>query len=123
MLAPYPIASTTTPAPTAAAVRDSGLGDPTYVITGDFVDNPNMNGTDDLATAHLIERARLGEDLDAVGTAHFVASSEEARRTLTLGHGHVDPDDIVFATRVDAFDFAMEVSRIDGRLRLDKKDA
>jgi len=106
---------------TAAAVRASGLGDPTYVITGNFQDNPDMNGADDLAAAHLIERARVGQDLDAEGTADFVANSEEARRTLTLGHGDVDPDDIVYATRVDAFDFAMEVERIDDRLRLDKR--
>ncbi len=98
---------------TAAAVGSSGLGAPTYVITGDFQD-------DDLATAHLIERARLGCDLDAARTAGLVAASDEATRTLTLGHGHVDPDDIVYATRVDAFDFAMEVRRVGDRLQLDK---
>lgn len=106
---------------TAAAVRASDLGDPTYVITGDREHNPELNGADDLATAQLIERARLGHDLDADRTARLVATSDEARRTLTLGHGHVDPDDIVYATRVDAFDFAMEVTRVDDRLRLDKK--
>jgi 2-phosphosulfolactate phosphatase len=105
---------------TAAAVRGSGLGDPTYVITGNVQDNPDLNGADDLATAHLIERARLGHDLDADRTSRVVASSDEARRTLTLGEGHVDPDDIVYATRVDAFDFAMEVTRVGDRLRLDK---
>lgn len=105
---------------TAAAVRASGLGDPTYVITGNFEHDPDMNGVDDLFTANLIERARLGDDLDADGTADFVANSDEARRTLTLGHGHVDPDDIAYATRVDAFDFAMEVTRVRDRLRLDK---
>ena len=98
---------------TAAAVGSSGLGAPTYVITGDFQD-------DDLATAHLIERARLGGDLDARRTAELVAASDEATRTLTLGHGHVDPDDIVYATRGDAFDFAMEVRRVGDRLQLDK---
>ena len=105
---------------TAAAVGSSGLGAPTYVITGDFEDNPEMNGFDDLATAHLIERARLGVDLDASRTADEVAASREAMRTLTLGHGDVDPDDIVYATHVDAFDFAMEVQRVGDRLRLDK---
>ena len=105
---------------TAAAVGSSGLGAPTYVITGDFEDDPEMNGFDDLATARLIERARLGCDLDAARTAELVAASDEATRTLTLGHGHVDPDDIACATRVDAFDFAMEVQRVGDRLRLDK---
>jgi 2-phosphosulfolactate phosphatase len=105
---------------TAAAVRSSGLGAPTYVITGNFEDRPEMNGDDDLATAHLIDRARRGEELDAVGTAEFITTSREAWRTLTLGDGHVDPDDIVYATRVDAFNFAMEVHRVGGQLRLDK---
>ena len=54
---------------TAAAVRASGLGVPTYVITGRFADAPEWSGDDDLATARLIERARLAEDLDAVRTA------------------------------------------------------
>jgi 2-phosphosulfolactate phosphatase len=105
---------------TAAAVRASGLGDPTYVITGRFEDRPGANGADDLATAELIDRARLGQERDAERTGYFVANTDEARRTLTLGDGHVDPDDIAYATRVDAFDFAMEVQRIGDRLRLVK---
>ncbi len=105
---------------TAAVVRASGLGDTTFVISGNFEDDPDMNGADDLATAQLIDRARLGDAIDADGTSQFVAGSEEAMRTLTLGHGHVDPDDIAYATRVDAFDFAMEVHRIGDRLRLDR---
>ena len=94
---------------------------PTYVITGRFADAPEWSGDDDLATARLIERARLAEDLDAVRTATYVATSEEARLTLALGPGHVDPDDIAYATRVDAFGFAMEVTRLEGRLRLDAR--
>jgi 2-phosphosulfolactate phosphatase len=104
----------------AAAVRASGLGEPTYVITGRFEDRPERQGIDDLATAQLIDRARIGVDLHAVRTAEFIANTDEATRTLTLGHGHVDPDDIAYATRVDAFDFAMEVHRVGDRLRLDK---
>ncbi len=102
---------------TAAAVDASGLGEPTYVITGRFEDRP-QRGDDDLLTAQLIERARLGQHLSAQATAAAVASSDEARRTLALGAGHVDPDDIVYATRVDEFDFAMEVERRPGALVL-----
>jgi 2-phosphosulfolactate phosphatase len=105
---------------TAAAVDRSGLGDPTYVITGRFDDKPGMNGADDLATAQLIDRARVGLELDADRTGQFVADTDEAKRTLTLGHDHVDPDDIAYAARVDAFDFAMEVQRVGDQLRLDK---
>ncbi len=105
---------------TAAALRASELGDPIYVITGRMQGERPANGTDDTATAELIERARLGIDIDAENTSRFVANSEEAKRTLLLGPGHVDPEDITLATRVDAFDFAMEVHRIGDRLRLDR---
>ncbi|HSB85491.1 MAG TPA: 2-phosphosulfolactate phosphatase [Ilumatobacteraceae bacterium] len=129
---------------TAAAVRTSGLGAPTYVITGAAItdaaitgaaltaaaitgaaitgryDDRPSTGADDLAAAELIERARLGSDLDAARTIELIARSDEATRTLALGQGHSDPDDIVYATRVDAFDFAMEVRRDCDRLRLDQ---
>lgn len=105
---------------TAAAVEAAGLGAPTYVITGRFPDAPD-GGADDLATAQLIERARLGEPLESASTARFVAASEEAERTLAVGDGHVHPDDIALATEVDRFDFAMEVERADGRLRMRRR--
>jgi 2-phosphosulfolactate phosphatase len=105
---------------TAAAVRASGLGDPTYVITGRMTGDHPSNGDDDLATAQLIERARLGADLDAAPTVEFIANSGEAKRTLALGVGHVDPDDLTYALRVDCFDFAMEVHRRGDQLRLDR---
>ena len=104
---------------TARAVDRSNAGVPTYLITGRFPDAGPSSGDDDLATARLIERARVGAPLDATATASFVANSAEAVKTLQLGAAHVDPDDIVYATRVDAFDFAMEVTRADGGLRLD----
>jgi len=103
---------------TAAAVRGSGFGAPTYLITGRFEDAPDTSGYDDLVTAQLIERARLGLALNAPATAHAVRSSDEASRTLELGPDHVHPDDIRYATRIDAFDFAMEVHRVEQGLRL-----
>lgn len=104
---------------TARAVNRSNAGRPTYLITGRWPEGGPSSGEDDLATAQLIERARVGAPLDAQATALFVGSSQEASFTLGLGEGHVDPDDIAFATRVDAFDFAMEVTRVAGGLRLD----
>ncbi len=88
----------------------SGFGPPTNVITGRFEDRPD-GGADDLLAAQLIERARCGEPLDAVATAAAVAISDEARHTLLLGSDHVHPDDIAYATHVDAFPFAMEAER------------
>jgi hypothetical protein len=48
----------------------------------------------------------------------LVAGVGEAARTLAVGDGHVHPDDIAYSTAVGRFDFAMEVERRDGRLRL-----
>jgi len=106
---------------TAAAIRNSELGPPTYVITGRFRDEPD-GGEDDLLTARLIDRARTGRPLAATATADAVARSPEAARTLAVGDGHVHPDDITYATAVDRFDFAMEVERVDGGLRLVRRN-
>ena len=104
---------------TAEAVRAADLGAPAYVITGWSGSAPG-SGEDDLATAHLVERARLGAPLEADATARIVATSDEAARTLAIGPGHVHPEDIERAVAVDAFDFAMEVSRRPEGLRLDR---
>lgn len=101
---------------TAAAVARLGDAPPAYVITGRF-DEAN-SGLDDLLTAELIERARLGEPLLAGQTAHAVATSPEAERTLALGPPHAVPEDIELATRVDAFDFAMPVEWHEGVARV-----
>ena len=107
---------------TARAVAASGLGEPTYLITGRFEDRPDRPGYDDLVTAELIERARLGHELDVARTARAVAESDEAVLTLALGRGHVHPDDIEYAVQVDRFDFAMEVRRAAGLLELRRTD-
>jgi 2-phosphosulfolactate phosphatase len=102
---------------TAAAVEATGLGPPTYVITGRFPDRPE-GGEDDLLTAELIERARTGRPLEAGATAEAVARSREAFRTKALGSEHVHADDFAYATAVDRFDFAMEVERVGDGLRI-----
>ncbi len=105
---------------TAAAVSAAGLGAPTYVITGDFADRADRPGADDLLTAEFIEAIRTGSDPDHAEVANRVAVSDEAARTLKLGEGHVHPDDITYATDVDRFAFAMEVTRTPDGLRLDR---
>jgi len=102
---------------TARAVETAGIGAPSYVITGRFEDRPDR-GADDVLTAELIERARVGEPLEAQATAAALLNTEEAARTLLLGAPHVDPCDIELAAAVDAFDFAMEVERTELGLRL-----
>jgi phosphosulfolactate phosphohydrolase-like enzyme len=96
---------------TAAAVRRLSSQPPTYVISGRFQDAPDA-GYDDLLTAQLIERARLGEPLRAKETAATVAGTAEAARTLALGPPHADPDDIAYAVAVDVFGFAMRVEAV-----------
>ena len=102
---------------TARAVETADLGPPSYVITGRFEDRPDR-GADDVLTAELIERARVGQPLEARATAAALRSTDEAARTLLLGSPHVDPRDIELAAAVDAFDFAMEVERAELGLRL-----
>ena len=107
---------------TAAAVTACGLGAPTYVVTGRWPDAPD-GGEDDLLTARFVEAVRLGHGPDAAQVAAAVAATDEAARTLAVGVGHVDPDDIAYACGVDRFDFAMEVERLaDGGLRLVRRD-
>lgn len=95
---------------TARAVMATELGAPGYVITGRFEDRPDC-GEDDLAVARFIEQARRGLALDSEAVAREVLQSDEARRTLALGAADAHPSDIAYATRVDAFDFAMELCR------------
>lgn len=106
---------------TARAVRASGLGVPTYVITGRIVDPDGTlahDGEEDAVAARYIEAARLGRDLDPAAAIEGVLQSAAARRTLALGAEHVHPEDLVYATRVDLFDFAMEVSPTERGMRL-----
>jgi 2-phosphosulfolactate phosphatase len=107
---------------TAAAMRAFGDAPPTYVLSGRFPDDGPGSGSDDRATAELIERARLGLPLEADRAARDVATSEEAAHTVAHGVASAPPEDIELATRVDAFDFAMEVVRTPAGLRLERRD-
>ena len=105
---------------TARVVGSVGPDAPTYVITGRLPDRPDRLGPDDLLTAEFVEDVRLGRPVDPAEVARAVAATEEATRTLALGEGHVHPDDIAYATDVDRFDFAMEVTPDGIGLRLDR---
>jgi 2-phosphosulfolactate phosphatase len=107
---------------TAAAVHEAALGAPSYVITGWFADRPDRPGSDDRLTAEHIEAIRLDALADPTEVARRVANSDEATQTLALGLHHCHPDDISLAVDVDRFAFAMEVTRDDLGLRLDRID-
>ncbi|MBA2699723.1 MAG: 2-phosphosulfolactate phosphatase [Nocardioidaceae bacterium] len=104
---------------TAAAVTESGLGKPSYVITGWF--DPQHPGEDDVQTARLIERIRRGKPTRVEQTVAAIAGSREAAVTLALGPEHADPRDLELATRIDAFDFAREAEQTPDGLRLDMR--
>lgn len=103
---------------TANAVNDAGLGDPTYVITGAVPDRPERNGADDRIAADAIEAIRQGGSIEPVDVASALFATDEAERTLMLVPDHCHPDDIVLASRVDTFDFAMEAVRDEVGTRL-----
>lgn len=105
---------------TAEAVGGAELGAPTDVITDWFADRPDRPGSDDRMTAEHIEAIRLGAGADPTDVARRVANSDEAIRTRLLGTDHCHPDDIALAVDVDRFAFAMEVTRDDLGLRLDR---
>jgi len=119
------VASLVNASATAAAINqaidDDGYDAPTYVITGRFPDHP-AGGEDDVITAQYIERVRRGRPRRVAATSNAVMTSPEAAHTLEAGAGHVHPDDIVFAIAIDRFDFAMEVERTQGRLRVTRRD-
>lgn len=98
---------------TATALNVAGLGDPTYVITGDWPERADMNGEDDRLVAAFIESVRTGNGADHARTARAVADTDEAAKTLAIGEGHVDPADITYATDIDRFTFTMEATWAD----------
>lgn len=107
------VASLVCASATARAVEAANLGDPVYVITGCFPNRPDHTGDDDRLTAELIERARTGQPLGAQQAVQRLFETPEARRTLALGPEHSDPLDIEYASQVNRFDFAMEVTSDD----------
>jgi 2-phosphosulfolactate phosphatase len=102
---------------TAAAIRSTRLGAPTYVITGRFPEDLH-DGAEDLLAAELIERARDGRPLVGQATVEAVTRTSSAVRILAMDGDDAHPDDVAYATAVDRFDFAMEVERVDGRHRM-----
>lgn len=81
-----------------------------FTTAGCFPERPDDTGDDDQLTADLIERARTGRSLNAQETSRQLLDTVEASRTLALGAEHCNPLDIEFASQVDRFDFAMEVT-------------
>ena len=116
------VASLACASATARAVDAADLGAPTYVITGRFPDRPDQLGR----RRHPRPRTR-SSGCGAAGPSmprRWPPSSSpptKRRARLMLGPEHCDPSDIEFASRLDAFDFAMEVERTPDGLRVTRR--
>lgn len=69
---------------TARAVRNSGLGVPSYVITGRFFEPDGTlaeGGEEDLVAAHYIEHVRQGLHVEQADAISRVRNCSAARRT------------------------------------------
>lgn len=104
---------------TATYLSGEGHSEPSYLITGCFVDSIDVTGEDDRLAARLIERVRRGLPKHAEETATALASTYEAERCRNLPPAHSHPDDVSIAADVDRFDFAMQIVTDDGRVRLE----
>jgi len=97
---------------TVQAISRLGIGEVTFVITGKW----EARGDEDLAYAEYLEALLKDARPD---TKPFVKRVYESRDALQ----HLDPAGIVFplsdldyCTQIDCFDFAMPITREDGRL-------
>ena len=101
-------------------VRAAGLGPPTYVITG--WSGPGTGVRRRTTSPRPSSSSAPAAACRSMPNGRRVRSPPRTRRsrTLAIGPGHVHPEDIERAVAVDAFDFAMEVTRVAEGLRLDR---
>lgn len=97
---------------TIQAIAKMGIGEVTFVITGKW----EGRGDEDLACAEYLEALLQDARPD---TKPFIKRVYESRDALQ----HLDPTEIAFpqsdldyCTQVDRFDFAMPITREDGKL-------
>ena len=98
---------------TARRVRELGPPLVTLVPTGG-------EGThaEDLACARLLEARLTGREVDVRGLLASLSQDGRYRKLASGGWPGFQPSDIELALQVDRFDFAQEVVREDGRLKL-----
>lgn len=98
---------------TVAAIQSSRARDICFVITGEWVDR---DGDEDIACADYMEALLQGQDASPKTFARRVRDSDFGRRFQSGTWPHLPIDDLALATRVDCFDFAMQVERDNGHL-------
>jgi 2-phosphosulfolactate phosphatase len=101
-------ASFVTAAATARLLRERGVDDVTFVVTGD---SHGRDGDEDLACAELIAARVAGDDPDPAPFVARVAPSDAGRSFGPDGPDWAPPRDLVLACEVDRFDFALIAGR------------
>lgn len=97
-------ASFVTAGATARLLRERGIDDVTFVVTGDSL---GRDGDEDLACAELIAARAMGDDPDPAPFLARVAPSDAGRMFGPDGPDWAPQEDLALACEVDRFDFAL----------------
>jgi 2-phosphosulfolactate phosphatase len=97
-------ASFVTAGATARFLREHGITDVTFVVTGDSL---GRDGDEDLACAELIAARASGDDPDPAPYLARVPTSDAGRMFGPDGPDWAPPEDLELACEVDRFDFAL----------------
>jgi 2-phosphosulfolactate phosphatase len=97
-------ASFVTAGATARFLREHGIEEVTFIVTGDSL---GRDGDEDLACAELIAARASGDDPDPAPYLARVPTSDAGRMFGPDGPDWAPPEDLALACEVDRFDFAL----------------
>jgi 2-phosphosulfolactate phosphatase len=97
-------ASFVTAGATARYLRQVGVDEVTFVVTGD---SSGRDGDEDMACAELIAARLMGDDVDPAPYLDRVARSDAGRMFSLDGPDWAPPGDLLLACEVDRFDLAL----------------
>ena len=97
---------------TVRTISKLGIDEVTFVITGRF----NGRGDEDLACAEYLEALLRGNRPDTGPLIRRVFASRDALQHLDPAETGFPLSDLAYCTQIDKFDFAMPITREDGKL-------
>src|SRR6266540_3073139 len=97
---------------TVTHIRNLGADCVTFVVTGQFDDE---RGDEDLACAEYFEALLRGQKTDPTPYIDRVYKSRDALFHLDPNLPEFPASDLDYCTKIDAFDFAMSVTKENGR--------
>jgi len=103
--------------PTVRYIRQNGSSAVTFVITGIIY---NRDGDEDQACADYLSARLRGERPNVAPFIQRVYNSTAGQIFANPARPEHPPDDLEYCTQVDRFNFAMQVSRKNGLLVLEK---